>query len=399
MKLKTFRGSTMAEALEQVKRQFGRDAVILNTRTLTRGGFLGMGGAPYVEITAVRDVSHLPKPVSRATTPLKAEYKSRADGAANMSAPPTTHSPPQFDTILSEVGALKGIVADLVHESRHSRTRDVPAALFDTYQMLVANAVAEQLAEEVIGKIVEEVGSENLGDESRVERAMAVVMEKMVPTAGPIRIATKRSGPTTIALVGPTGVGKTTTVAKLAAEFCLRQHLKVGLITIDTYRIAAVEQLRTYAQIIDVPLEVASSPKQYAEAINRLSDRDVILVDSSGRSQRDVTKIKDLEVFFKAHRPDEVHLVLSSTAGESVLQETIERFNRVKVNRVIFTKLDEAIGYGVILSCLQKTRAKLSYITTGQDVPDDIEIGQSARLAELLMGKPAFGQQVAERVG
>jgi flagellar biosynthesis protein FlhF len=151
------------------------------------------------------------------------------------------------------------------------------------------------------------------------------------------------------------------------------------------YRIGAVEQLKTYAQIIDVPLEIVSSPEEMRVAVLGMADRDVILVDTAGRSQRDAIKIKELKCFFDAAPPDEVHLVLSSTASEAVLTEAIERFSEIGVGRVIFTKIDEAIGFGVILTCLQKANARLSYITTGQDVPDDIEVGEGRFLAELIL--------------
>jgi flagellar biosynthesis protein FlhF len=195
-----------------------------------------------------------------------------------------------------------------------------------------------------------------------------------------------------IALIGPTGVGKTTTIAKLAANLCLREEQKVGLITIDTYRIAAVEQLKTYAVIIDVPLEVVFSPSQLEQAVRRMNDRDVILIDTAGRSQRDGERIKELRAYFGAVEPDEVHLVLAGTCGERVLTETIQQFRELGVNRVIFTKLDEAIGFGVILACIQKAEAKLSYVTTGQDVPDDIHVGEGGTLARWILGErpPVF---------
>jgi len=184
-------------------------------------------------------------------------------------------------------------------------------------------------------------------------------------------------------------------VAKLAAILCLREKRKVGLITIDTYRIAAVEQLKTYAQIIDVPLEVAMSPSQLRDAVTGMSDRDCILIDTAGRSQRDDMKIKELRGFFNIVRPHEVHLVLSSTSSENVLAEAIERFKQIGIDRLIFTKLDEALGFGVILSCLEKADARLSYLTTGQDVPDDIEVGQGASLARLILGEPMARPTVA----
>jgi len=208
----------------------------------------------------------------------------------------------------------------------------------------------------------------------------------MLPAAGPIRVR-DTGKPFIVALVGPTGVGKTTTIAKLAANFCLREGRKVGLITLDTYRIAAVDQLKTYAQIIDVPLEVAMSPEQLKEAVGQMTDRDIILIDTAGRGQRDASKINDLRAFFAAVKPNEVHLVLSATCGEGVLTETIHRFNDVGVDRMIFTKLDEAVGFGVILNCLQKVKAQLSYVTTGQDVPNDIEVGEGREIAGLILGK------------
>ena len=296
----------------------------------------------------------------------------------------TSLSPPSSDALLSEFGSLRSLVYDLVRETKRSRASQVPDELFETYQHLVENEVAEQIAQELVERIRRELPPEQLGDPQAVRASLAGLLEAMLPTAGPICL-TPRSGPYIVALIGPTGVGKTTTIAKLAANFCLREHRRVGLITIDTYRIAAVEQLKTYAQIIDVPLEVAVEPDQLKEAAMRMADRDIILIDTAGRSQRDVIKINELRRFFEAVKPDEVHLVLSSTSGEAVLVDTLERFGEFCVDRVIFTKLDEAIGFGVILNCLRKADTRLSYITAGQDVPDDIEVGRSRALAELIL--------------
>jgi len=387
----------MAEALAEVKRQFGRNAVILNTRTLTRGGLLGIGGKSFVEITAARQMADLPAPLRRGTSSGGSGFKRQSkddrsaeaggvDGAATAMLPANLMASDRSSSaeVLTEVGSLKSLVLDLVRETWRSRMSNVPDELFETYQGLIENAVAERMAGELIHRIRDDLPSERLKDPVAVRGALAGLVESMLPTAGPIRL-TAREGPTIIALIGPTGVGKTTTMAKLAANFCLREHRKVGLITIDTYRIAAVEQLKTYAQIIDVPLEVASTPDQLKEAVARLDDCDVVLIDTAGRSQRDAIKIKELRRFFDVVRPHEVHLVLSSAASRAVLMDTIERFEEFSADRVIFTKVDEAIGFGVILSCLEKANTRLSYITTGQDVPDDIEVGDSKALAELIL--------------
>lgn len=377
----------MAEVLAQVKRELGRDAIILNTRTLARGGVLGLGAQPHVEITAVSEVSDLPEPLRRGILAKRSRWTGKADGAATSMTPAvTTAGPAGANRLLSEVGALRHMVEDLVRESRRQRQPDLPQHLYDAYVKLVENDVAEEIAHELVEAVRGELTGDSLHDPRAVRAKLAEKMEAMLPVGGGIR--PKCGGePTIIALIGPTGVGKTTTTAKLAANLCLREHRRVGLITIDTYRIAAVEQLKTYAAIIDVPLEVVMTPAQLKRAVDRLSDRDVILIDTAGRSQRDSAKIRELQEFFEAVKPDEIHLVLSSTCSEAVLTQAIQQFGEVGVNRVIFTKLDEAIGFGVVLACVKKAEAELSYVTTGQDVPDDICVGERGKLVRLIMGE------------
>ncbi len=377
----------MAEALEHVKRQFGRRAVILSTRTVTRGGLWGVGGKSYVEITASRTLSDLPASDRCGTLGRRTDGPTQAEGAASPVSPPSQIVDRKTsDTLLSEVSSLKSLIGDLVRETRSARAPDLPKGLYDTYSRLVENAVAEELAHQLVTSARQNLDPSQLRDPETVRRYLARAIEAMLPVAGPI--TARRTGkPTVIALVGPTGVGKTTTIAKLAANLCFRGHRKVGLITIDTYRIAAVDQLRTYAQIIDVPLEVVISPNELRDALESMSDKDVVLIDTAGRSQRDQTKITELRRFFDVTKPDEVHLVLSSTCGPAVLTQTIERFREVGIDRVIFTKLDEAVGFGVILTCLEKAGARLSYVTTGQDVPDDIHIGDGKALAKLILGE------------
>jgi flagellar biosynthesis protein FlhF len=182
-------------------------------------------------------------------------------------------------------------------------------------------------------------------------------------------------------------VGKTTTVAKLAASFKLTMGLRPGLVTVDTYRIAAVEQLRTYAEIIDLPLKVANAPTEMRRAIEELGDVDLVLIDTAGRSPRDEVRIRELAEFLAAAQPDEVHLVLSATASERSLRSAVERFSLVHADRLILTKLDEVENFGAVLSILGQTNRPISYITTGQAVPDDIEPADRSRLARLILGQ------------
>jgi flagellar biosynthesis protein FlhF len=185
--------------------------------------------------------------------------------------------------------------------------------------------------------------------------------------------------------VGPTGVGKTTSIAKLAAQFKIREHKRVALITIDTYRIAAVEQLKTYADLIGVPLKVVDDGDALKKAVKSFSDRDLILIDSAGRSPRSEEKMNELNAYVEAAAPDELHLVCSVSVSNDVLKDTLERYQNFPVTKLMLTKLDEAVHYGVILSIISKTQKPIGYMTTGQEVPDDIEIASQERLSRLIL--------------
>jgi flagellar biosynthesis protein FlhF len=187
-------------------------------------------------------------------------------------------------------------------------------------------------------------------------------------------------------LIGPTGVGKTTTIAKLAANFRLRDQHHVGLITVDTYRVAAVEQLRTYADIIDLPMEVVSTPREMRQAVERLAHLDLILLDTAGRSPRDNVQIQELKSLLAEAQPDETHLVLSSVTSTRALTKTAERFADVGADALVLTKLDEATGLGNLLPLLRSCRLPLSYVTNGQNVPDDIDQADCRKLAREVLG-------------
>jgi flagellar biosynthesis protein FlhF len=212
---------------------------------------------------------------------------------------------------------------------------------------------------------------------------IAGMIEGDIRVAGPIKVNPGQCR--VAALVGPTGVGKTTTIAKLAANFRLKEKRRVGLITVDTYRIAAVEQLRTYADIIDLPMLVVSSPREMREAIQRMNNLDLILMDTAGRSPRDEVRIQELRAFLTEAGADEVHLVLSSVAASRTLEETAQRFAAVGATAMILTKLDEASGLGNVLPVVRSGGLPLSYLTNGQNVPDDIETANARRLARLIL--------------
>jgi len=292
-----------------------------------------------------------------------------------------------------EMQAIRSMVTEILEHQRHDRpraaggaSRDWSAALTDLAVRLEAQELAPEIAHGLLTDVDRELG-DAADDETRAAASLRRRIMGLIPTAEDTLSRHPDDGrPLTIALIGPTGVGKTTTLAKLAAAFKLKKAKSVGLITCDTYRIAAVEQLRTYANIIGLPLKVVLSPDEIRQACRQLRDCDVILIDSAGRSQRDRDRIAELKAFVDAADPHEVHLVLSCTAGEKVLAQEVAAFSQARVDRVILSKLDEAVTFGGVINLLRRVGRPLSFVTTGQEVPDHIEQGRADRLADLLLG-------------
>jgi len=277
------------------------------------------------------------------------------------------------------------MVQSLSLQVRRQSKPQVPEELYEYYQRLTDSLVCDELAVELTLALHRQLRPEHLRQPEFVRQRLLDLLEKHVPAAGPIT-RTKTTGPHVIALIGPTGVGKTTTIAKLAANLKLREKHRVGLITIDTYRIAAIDQLKKYADIIGSRLRVVSSPEDLRDAVESMNDCEYILIDTAGRSPNDTLKLHELKNFLASAAPDEVHLVLSSTCSEPSLDLAVARFGDVRIDRLIFTKLDEASDVGVVLNVLRKVGKPLSYVTTGQDVPDDIEIGNGRKLARMILG-------------
>jgi flagellar biosynthesis protein FlhF len=403
MNLQTFKAQTMAEALSQVKTSMGHDAVILHTRTFFTRQWLGLRRREMVEITAGKGLNVGERASRRSAS---APRVMAAPGGAYtrqavLNGPPQLVRPPEtmarqslldtpsagtiaFKSITQDMNALKEMVADLVKQSRATSAPSVPEDLLEYYVQMISNEVAEELACDVLKTISRQHRPDMLQNPEFVREKIADQLEKLIPIAGPIR-RTKNTGPHIVALIGPTGVGKTTTLAKLAANLKLREKHKVGLITLDTYRIAAVDQLRKYADIIGSPLKVVSTADDLREAIADMKDCEFILIDTAGRSPRDEMKLNELKGLLAVASPDEVHLVLSATASQETVQMAITKFSEVRVDKILFTKLDEAAHVGVVLNVVRKLNKGLSYVTTGQDVPDDIEVGRGRRLAQMIL--------------
>jgi flagellar biosynthesis protein FlhF len=299
---------------------------------------------------------------------------------------------PSFE-LRNEISSLRTMVESLLQRTatHPGARRDLPQQLSNLYTQLIQQQVSDEIAARVVDDVRAELSPDQLSNTTLIKERLTQRLEQMLPAnlISPVARPTSGNGGggcRSICLIGPTGVGKTTTIAKLAATFKLRQRQKVGLITIDTYRIAAVDQLRTYANIIGVPLKVVLTPQELVAAMKEMSDCDTILIDTAGRSHMDQLKLNELSQFIAVGKPSEVHLVLSSTTTQEAMEAALEKFGALRVDQIIFTKLDEAVSFGVLLNVARTASRALSYITTGQDVPDNIEVGQPRRLAKLILG-------------
>lgn len=390
MDVKRFRGIDMRDALKRVKKELGDDAVILHTKTASTTGILGVGKRTYVEILASKDVGFLDSQKKTPTLARKEPVQTKVYEEQRASIPSydvdkaLARNNSDLLTLKEDMLWMKSTLGELAKRSKYTHAQGVPDELMDLYIYLMEQEVAEDLAIELIHRLKKEVPYDVLQQPKALSGHLTDTISNMLGVCQPIEL--KENSCLKVAFVGPTGVGKTTTIAKLAADFALVKKKKVSVITIDTYRIAAVEQIKTYMDIIDVPLEVVSSPKEMQEAVERQRNSDIILIDTAGRSQNNHQQIVELKSFIKSAEPDEVHLVLSTTSHYKNTMDIIEKFGTISIDKILFTKLDEAVNFGLILNVFSKVKAAMSYVTTGQSVPDDIEPANQKKLADLVLG-------------
>ncbi len=395
MDIKTYKASSMHEALALVRRDLGPDAAVLHTREVRRNRLFGLiPSGRHIEVTASANVnvpSRLPRPQREPVAVEPAPVAAMPPAAIRETAPQVTPEPqpsPPVGGFSSEVEDqltdLRAMLQDLCRRSRNEESAELPDSLFRLFTDLIEADLSEELARELVERVRAEARGAELSDPVLAKARIARMIEAEIPVTGPLTVTPGEQR--LIALVGPTGVGKTTTIAKLAANYRLKEKRNVGLITVDTYRIAAVEQLRTYADIIDLPMQVVSTPREMREAVRRLDGLDLILMDTAGRSPRDDIKIQELKSFLTEAGADEVHLVLSSVTGARTLATTAQRFARIGTTALILTKLDEATGLGNLLPLLRAAKLPLSYVTDGQNVPDDIDTADPGRMAQMVLG-------------
>lgn len=263
-----------------------------------------------------------------------------------------------------------------------SRNKGEAGGIPNLQRAMEEQGISQHVLEDMISKLN---GTEILAPQNSLKamKALEKYIRKAIRIANGITLYSDK--PKIVALIGPTGVGKTTTLAKIAAKFVLEEGAKVALITADTYRISAVEQLKTYSDILGLPLEIVYNSQALQEAIEKHRDKQLILLDTAGRSQYNTYQMKELSELLNIDADIEKHLVMSATTKTGDGLELLDNFSLCKPDRVIFTKVDETKTHGIILNILHRRKAALSYLTNGQSVPDDIEPASIEKLAELLL--------------
>ena len=409
MKIRKFEGTTEQEVIEMVKDELGMDALILNIKKIQPKGIFSLFRKPTVEITAAYD----DKPALKAAGSGRRE---RPAPAASLQPAQDTEEPDirenirALDKLLKErtisdqgekiksleerLSSTEDILQKAIAQLAISaRKTEVGQRKYDNnlvqvfYEALLEQGVLAEIAEEILDDLTLIDDEEEIDISLIVKIVYAKVMDILgepdtLPTAksvdGEARIA---------AFIGSTGVGKTTTIAKLSADCILNHKLEVGLITADTYRIAAVEQLKTYAEILGVNVEVMYGPEDLQEYVDIMrSMHDVILLDTAGRSHRNGENLKELAELLTVVPDSQNFLVLSLTTKLEDLLSIVATYEAVADFRLVFTKLDETLQYGSILNVCHKTGRKVSYVTMGQNVPDDIDVVRPEKIAKALLG-------------
>ncbi|SDC86754.1 flagellar biosynthesis protein FlhF [Paenibacillus sp. UNCCL117] len=453
MRVKRYVVDSMPDALQKIRSDLGKDAVIINTKEVRSGGFLGLFSKKKIEVIAAMDNSAptpttAPVPSGKSQEPVSASRQQAASpssfggvstaakpaaaaayGAQAVQTPPAAQpassaaareeklslafpevpdvfppAPPakapaapretplersqaagvtraKEDLLMDEIKQMKEMMLKL---SLRSGPAEEPNPSLERYErLLLDQEIDPQLVRQLLAGVAEEAEREEAElDDAFARQSLQRQLSALLGGGGGKAIAPD----TRIAhFVGPTGVGKTTTIAKLAAEQVLKHQRKVGFITSDTYRIAAVEQLKTYGTILNVPLEVVFSPLDLNKAFENLKDCDLIFMDTAGRNFRNEMYVSELNALLRTSGKSETFLVLSLTTKYKDMKAITGNFHKFKLNKVLFTKMDETDSYGAIVNLVHDFGLQPSYIANGQSVPDDISILQEQHIIDLIL--------------
>ena len=385
MIIKKFQGSTEEEAILAARDEMGSNAVVMNIRTTKKKGIFNLFKKNIVEVTAaLEEKDDIP--------PAKPQMRKSITTDQIIPEPAPEADKEVFEDRLNSIQSLlekqmKNTVTDKPQEQTEEEERENIGFLKLVYQQLINNEVEEEYANQIIGEV-----EKSLKKEAPLDSVLAAVYQKIILKLGePDDFSVEEGKKKICFFIGSTGVGKTTTIAKLASDMKLTRKTKIALMTSDTYRIAAVEQLRTYANILDIPLEVIYSGEDLKEGLEHFKEYDIIFVDTAGRSHKNSEQCEELFQLIDSVGEDsgfekEICLVLSVTTKYRDLEKICNTYSRLGRYRIIFTKLDETSALGNILNVAILTNGRMSYTTYGQNVPDDINLIDVQSIAKQLLG-------------
>lgn len=416
MTINKFQGKTQEEAIEKAKKEMGANAVIMNVKEIkSKGLFSAFKGSTFEVTAAMEEKDQLANPLSALKVPLKMHdnVNYAADETIDIPMPqreepkPAIHLPipkkeeaePKSNMLEEKLENLQSLLEKNLTPAEKKEAVEMMGNLTEkqsdqsdgfrcmkmVYDILLENEVNEKYVNQIIDDI-EKIARNGYN----MDIILSSVYQKMILKFGQSKkIELSNGKPKVVFFVGPTGVGKTTTIAKIASKYKLDMGKKVAFITADTYRIAAAEQLRTYANILDMPLTIIYSAEELNAAIERIEDYDLVLVDTAGFSHKNDAQRSDIKHLIESVNEKyekEVFLVISATTKYRDLVDITDIYHEIADYRIIFTKLDETTSYGNILNIRLYSGAELSYTTNGQNVPDDIELFDSQKIVKQLLG-------------
>jgi len=425
MTINKFQGKTKEEAIEKAKSAFGANAVIMNIKEVKPKGIMGLFTAATYEVTAAIEekepvytgaasalTTHakpreninlaadeeieIPQPMRTPPREEKQPEKveivvDRASKFAKLkpeeSEEHTYESEKQFKERLDNLSEL--LEQKLSGPSQEEVIRKTNSEELNFVRMIYNTLLKNEVHEKYINQVLDEV-EKFIRPGNNVDLILPNIYQKLVLKFGqPKTIELSGKKPNVVFFIGPTGVGKTTTIAKIASKYKVEYNRKVAFITADTYRIAATEQLRVYANILDAPMSIVYSVDEINEAIEKYLDYDLIFVDTAGFSHKNEQQRNDTKRLLEGVKEEyrkEVYLVLSATTKYNDLMDIVDIYNEISTYKLIFTKLDETSSYGNMLNIKLYADSDLSYVTTGQNVPDDIEVFDTQKIVKQLLG-------------
>ena len=388
MRIKKYVADSMPEALKLVKAELGAKAVILNTRTSRKGGTFGIGGKGQVEVTAAVDSGKAGASREVARRPAKRVKKGAKPPAVVPTSSPRP-APPRdtgekkwVDRISQQIDAMQSELRSAVETRAQSGGLILPGALAGLSAQMDEAGLSRSLAEDVLKTILLEPGPSGLKDLEPVQdRAIRMLAERFQP---PVATRLAKGVRTVAAFVGPAGAGKTTAAARLAAHFGSEQNARVSFVAADTDRVGGLEQIRAYAAILDIPVDVAQTPEEIGDAVRERRDVDLILIDTAGASPMAPDALKGLAAILREAGASEIHLTLSATTDLRQMADTVAAYAGVGVDRLLLTKLDEAARLGGACTLAVESGLPLSYVTDGRDVPGNLRPAEPDALARAL---------------